>query len=115
MTLPIIQAPMAGTSTSQLAAAVTNAGGLGSIAVDNAQAANARTMITAVQRGTSGSFNVNLSEERRMGPRSRRNSRALALGHRNASAKSIEASWTTRTCWRRRRLRPVLLSHLCFL
>ena len=31
MAVPIIQAPMAGTSTPQMAAAVANAGGLGSI------------------------------------------------------------------------------------
>lgn len=58
--LPIIQAPMAGTSTPQLAAAVTNAGGLGSIAVGAVDAVAAREMIAAVRRQTSGPFNVNL-------------------------------------------------------
>ncbi|TAJ72794.1 MAG: nitronate monooxygenase [Phenylobacterium sp.] len=58
--LPIIQAPMAGTSTPQLAAAVTNAGGLGSIAVGAVRAAAAREMIAAVRQATPGPFNVNL-------------------------------------------------------
>ena len=58
--LPIIQAPMAGTSSPELAAAVTNAGGLGSIAVGAVKAGAARDMITAVRNATSGPFNVNL-------------------------------------------------------
>ena len=58
--LPIIQAPMAGTSTPQLAAAVTNAGGLGSIAVGAVSAHSAWEMIAAVREVTAGPFNVNL-------------------------------------------------------
>lgn len=58
--LPIIQAPMAGTSTPQLAAAVTNAGALGSIAVGAVDAAGARSMIEALKTRTSGPFNVNV-------------------------------------------------------
>lgn len=58
--LPIIQAPMAGTSTPQLAAAVTNAGGLGSIALGAIDAAAGREMIASVRRATNGPFNVNL-------------------------------------------------------
>jgi len=58
--LPIIQAPMAGTSTPELAAAVTNAGGLGSIAVGAVKAAAAHEMITALRKTTSGPFNVNV-------------------------------------------------------
>ena len=58
--LPIIQAPMAGTSTPQLAAAVTEAGGLGSIAVGAVKAAAARDMIAAVREATRGPFNVNV-------------------------------------------------------
>jgi len=57
---PIIQAPMAGTSTPELAAAVTNAGALGSIAVGAVNAAGARTMIEAVKALTPGPFNVNV-------------------------------------------------------
>lgn len=60
MSLPIIQAPMAGVSTPDLAAAVTEAGGLGSIAVGAVDAAHARVMIDAVRSRTRGPFNVNV-------------------------------------------------------
>ena len=60
VTLPIIQAPMAGTSTPAMAAAVTNAGGLGSIGVAAASAAGAREMIEALRGQTNGPFNVNV-------------------------------------------------------
>jgi len=58
--LPIIQAPMAGTSTPAMAAAVTNAGALGSIAVGAVDAAGARSMIEELRARTSGPFNVNV-------------------------------------------------------
>jgi nitronate monooxygenase len=58
--VPIIQAPMAGTSTPQMAAAVTNAGALGSIGVGAVNAAGARSMIEAVRNATDGPFNVNV-------------------------------------------------------
>ncbi len=57
---PIIQAPMAGTSTPAMAAAVANAGGLGSIGVGAVNAAVAGEMIAAVRERTNRSFNVNL-------------------------------------------------------
>jgi nitronate monooxygenase len=57
---PIIQAPMAGTSTPAMAAAVTNAGALGSIGVGAVNPAGARGMIEALKAGTSGPFNVNV-------------------------------------------------------
>jgi nitronate monooxygenase len=57
---PIIQAPMAGVSTPAMAAAVSNAGGLGSIAVGAVDAATAREMIAAVRDRTDRPFNVNL-------------------------------------------------------
>lgn len=60
MTLPIIQAPMAGTSTPAMAAAVSNAGGLGSIGVGAVNAAGARTMIEQLQAQTNRAFNVNV-------------------------------------------------------
>lgn len=60
LTLPIIQAPMAGVSTPEMAAAVSNAGGLGSIAVGAVDAAGARVMIAAVEAQTNRAFNVNL-------------------------------------------------------
>ncbi|HCH94127.1 MAG TPA: nitronate monooxygenase, partial [Erythrobacter sp.] len=45
LTVPLIQAPMAGISTPLLAASVSEAGGLGSIGVGATDAAGARAMI----------------------------------------------------------------------
>ncbi|PIB92260.1 nitronate monooxygenase family protein [Caulobacter sp. FWC2] len=58
--LPIVQAPMAGTSTPALAAAVTNAGALGSISVGAVEAAKAGEMVGALKALTDGPFNVNV-------------------------------------------------------
>jgi nitronate monooxygenase len=58
--LPIIQAPMAGISTPEMAAAVSNAGGLGSIGVGNVDAQAAREIIAATRAKTNRPFNVNL-------------------------------------------------------
>ena len=58
--LPIVQAPMAGVSTPELAAAVSNAGGLGSIGVGATDARGARAMIDAIRVRTDHPFNVNL-------------------------------------------------------
>jgi nitronate monooxygenase len=58
--LPIIQAPMAGTSTPAMAAAVANAGGLGSIGVGSSDARGAQRMIAAVRERTTRSLNVNV-------------------------------------------------------
>ncbi len=60
VTLPIVQAPMAGVSTPAMAAAVSNAGGLGSIGVGATDAAGARAMIAELQARTNRAFNVNL-------------------------------------------------------
>lgn len=57
---PIVQAPMAGVSTPELAAAVSNAGALGSIGVGATDAAGARAMIAAVRARTDRAFNVNV-------------------------------------------------------
>lgn len=57
---PIIQAPMAGVSTPELAAAVTEAGALGSVSVGACTPAQAEKMILATQSLTSGPINVNL-------------------------------------------------------
>ena len=62
--LPFIQAPMAGTSTPELAAAVSNAGALGSIAVGAVDADAARTMIKDLRKRTQGPFNVNVFSHR---------------------------------------------------
>ncbi len=58
--VPIIQAPMAGTSTPAMAGAVSEAGGLGSIAVGATDAAGTEAMIAEVRQRTAGAFNVNL-------------------------------------------------------
>lgn len=57
---PIVQAPMAGVSTPAMAAAVSNAGGLGSIGVGAVDAEAARGMIVAVRAKTDRPFNVNV-------------------------------------------------------
>jgi nitronate monooxygenase len=58
--IPIIQAPMAGVSTPALAAAVSNGGGLGSIAIGAAEAAAARAMIEETRARTDRAFNVSV-------------------------------------------------------
>jgi len=58
--LPIIQAPMAGVSTPELAAAVSNAGALGSIGVAAAGAKGACAMIAEVRQRSNRPFNVNV-------------------------------------------------------
>jgi len=60
LTVPLIQAPMAGVSTPTLAAIVSNAGALGSIGVGATDAAGARAMIAQVRARTDRAFNVNL-------------------------------------------------------
>ncbi|MBV8593088.1 MAG: nitronate monooxygenase [Caulobacteraceae bacterium] len=60
VTIPIVQAPMAGISTPRLAASVSEAGGLGSISVGATDVATARTWIAEVRRLTSRAFNVNV-------------------------------------------------------
>jgi nitronate monooxygenase len=58
--LPIVQAPMAGTSSPQMAAAVSNAGALGSIGIGAENVAGARHMIEELKRLTAKPFNVNV-------------------------------------------------------
>jgi nitronate monooxygenase len=58
--LPIISAPMAGVSTAALAAAVSEAGGLGSIAIGHLNAQGARAAIADVRRLTARPFAVNV-------------------------------------------------------
>ncbi|MEO1305856.1 MAG: nitronate monooxygenase [Pseudomonadota bacterium] len=57
---PIIQAPMAGISTPELAAAVSNSGALGSIGIGAASVVSAKAMIEDVQSRTDRPFNVNV-------------------------------------------------------
>ncbi|MBT9387046.1 nitronate monooxygenase [Pseudooceanicola sp. CBS1P-1] len=58
--LPILQAPMAGVSTPQLAAAVSNAGGLGAIGIGATDVAGAARMIAQTRQATDRPFNVNV-------------------------------------------------------
>ncbi|WAL84834.1 nitronate monooxygenase [Pandoraea sp. XJJ-1] len=60
LSTPIVQAPMAGTSTPALAAAVSNAGGLGSIGVAAMNADAARKAIHDTRTLTRKPFNVNV-------------------------------------------------------
>lgn len=57
---PIIQAPMAGVSTPELAAAVSNSGGLGSLGAGASGVEQTRAMIRATRSLTGRPFNVNL-------------------------------------------------------
>lgn len=57
--LPIIQAPMAGTSTPELAAAVSNAGGMGSVGLAAATNEQAHSAIKRCKALTDAPFNVN--------------------------------------------------------
>jgi nitronate monooxygenase len=57
---PIIQAPMAGVSTPEMAAAVANAGALGSLGVGATNAAGARQMIAAFRARSTRSLQVNV-------------------------------------------------------
>ena len=57
---PIIQAPMAGVSTRALAAAVSDAGGLGSVAIGHLNHDAAQNAIAAVRELVKGPFNVNV-------------------------------------------------------
>jgi nitronate monooxygenase len=60
VTIPLVQAPMAGVSTPEMAAAVSHAGALGSIAVGATDAAGAGAMIARTRALTDRPFNVNL-------------------------------------------------------
>lgn len=57
---PIIQAPMAGVATPELAAAVSNAGGLGSLGLGASTVDQARTMMAATRALTGKPVNINV-------------------------------------------------------
>jgi nitronate monooxygenase len=57
--LPLIQAPMAGSQGSELAIAVSNAGGLGSLPAAMLQPEALRAELAAIQAATSRPYNVN--------------------------------------------------------
>ena len=58
--LPIFQAPMAGTATPDMAAAVSESGGLGSVGLASAGPDGAKEMIEAIRARSNRPFNVNL-------------------------------------------------------
>jgi nitronate monooxygenase len=60
LAVPIIQAPMAGTSTAALACAVSNAGALGSIAIGHIGVEAAAADIARVRAGTNRAFGINV-------------------------------------------------------
>src|SRR5215471_6040622 len=57
--LPIIQAPMAGVAFSEMAAAVSDAGGLGSLACALLSVEQARKELETIRRNTSRPINAN--------------------------------------------------------
>ncbi|MFD0985605.1 NAD(P)H-dependent flavin oxidoreductase [Methyloligella solikamskensis] len=57
---PIFQAPMAGTATPKMAAAVSESGGLGSVGLASAGPDGAKEMIVAIRAASNRPFNVNL-------------------------------------------------------
>ncbi|MCC4264170.1 nitronate monooxygenase [Oceanimonas baumannii] len=57
---PLIQAPMAGVSTPELAAAVSNAGGLGSLGLGASSVADARRQMEQTRQLTDKPFNINV-------------------------------------------------------
>src|SRR5579859_7963588 len=60
ITLPVFQAPMAGVSSPAMAAAVSDAGGLGSIGIGASNVDAARAMIDEVRQRTTAPLHVNL-------------------------------------------------------
>ena len=58
--LPIVQAPMAGVSTPALAAAVSEAGALGSVAVGSLTPEAASSMLREMRAASRKPFNVNV-------------------------------------------------------
>lgn len=60
LAVPLVQAPMAGTATPALAAAVSEAGGLGSIALGAATVPAVEAMLAELRARTARPFNVNL-------------------------------------------------------
>jgi nitronate monooxygenase len=59
LSAPIIQAPMAGVQNHRLAAAVCNAGGLGSLPAAMLSASDLQAQLTALKQATNRPFNVN--------------------------------------------------------
>ena len=64
LSLPIVLAPMAGSGTPELAAAVSDAGGLGSLGCGSAEPAAIPQMVAQMRRRTEGPFNLNFFAHR---------------------------------------------------
>lgn len=79
MTVPVIQAPMAGTSTPQLAAAVSNAGGLGCLGLGAMNAGEAASAMDALARLTQRSWGANVFCHQRAPADAQADARWLAL------------------------------------
>jgi nitronate monooxygenase len=103
MTVPIIQAPMAGVATPALAAAVSNAGGLGSIGVGATNAAGARRMIDETRAAITrpgAAFNVNLFVHRSPVPDAERERSWLGALAPLFAEFSVEPPTTLRTIYK---------------
>lgn len=79
ITKPIVQGPMLGASTPDMAAAATNAGGLGSLAASALDAAGLRQAIADIRSRTPGAFNINLFVQDPPQPSAQELERAFAL------------------------------------
>jgi nitronate monooxygenase len=66
--LPIVQAPMAGVTTPEMVIAVSEAGGLGSLACAQYDLAQARAAIAEVRAGTTRPYNFNVFSHRTPAP-----------------------------------------------
>jgi nitronate monooxygenase len=90
--IPILQAPMLGVSTPALAAAVSNAGGMGSIAIGALSANKIAPLVHELHQLTSRPFGINLFVIRRF----------------NVDAKAIELAGKRLAPWRERFSLPPL-------
>jgi nitronate monooxygenase len=78
ITVPIVQAPMAGWATPALAAAVSNSGALGSLGIGGMKAEDARAVIRETRSLTDKPFNVNVFCHKRATADAAREARWLA-------------------------------------
>jgi nitronate monooxygenase len=76
---PIIQGPMLGPSTPEMAAAATNAGGLGSLAASAMDVDAIRNAVADIRSRTDGPFNINLFVQDPPHPAPQELERAFAL------------------------------------
>ena len=81
ITVPIIQAPMAGWATPALAAAVSNAGAMGSLGIGGMKAEDARAIIQKTRSLTERPFNVNVFCHKRPAADSVKEARWLEFLH----------------------------------